>query len=79
MARASGPGDEVLGLVAGLEHHRRVERPDERVTGQLLVASDVHEAVGLVAEVVGERAHHRRLGDAGEADEQDRLAALEGA
>jgi len=67
-------GDEVLGAVAVLEHHRRVERADERVSGELLVAGRVDEAVGAVAELGGERADDRRLRHARQPEQEDRLA-----
>ena len=47
------------------------------MAGELLVAGDVHEAVRLVTEVMRERAHHGGLRDAGEPDQQHRLAALQ--
>jgi hypothetical protein len=69
--------DEVLGPVAVPQHHRRVERPDERVSGQLLVTGGVDEVVVATGEVARERANDRRLRDAGQPEQQDRLAALE--
>jgi hypothetical protein len=64
-------GEEVLGPVAVGDDARGVEPADERVGRELLVAGHVDEAVGAVAELGREGADHRRLGDAGQPQQQD--------
>src|ERR1700730_520033 len=60
------PGHEVFGPIAALEDQWRIERADQGMRRQLLVAGDIDKTVRLSAQMAGERPKHRGLGYTGQ-------------